>query len=336
MTRSVEDIRRESENARAQFSATVDQLRNKIGETTDDIRHRVSPEGIKSEVSDFVAGKSRDWIASLKQQAMDNPMQAIAAGAAIAVPTLRLARGIPLPLLLIGAGFALASPRIRARVAEAAAPTLDRVTAIAQDGASQLRPVRDAAIEATASARDALSSNAASLEATATDLVGRARDRAGQLRDQLGEQASSVKDFAQETMTDVRNKATDLAATAPAAAGKVIGQNAPLIGALGLAIGAIIAASLPATRAENATLGKVRDRAGDMTADALGSGFATAKSAVLSAADAATQSVKDAGLDTHVSNVTEGFGEKLKSIAEDAVTTGFEPSHSNNAERTTP
>src|SRR5437763_9523467 len=141
MTRSVEDIRRESENARAQFSATVNQLRNKIGETTDDIRHRVSPEGIKSEVSDFVAGKSRDWIASLKQQAMDNPMQAIAAGAAIAVPTLRLARGIPLPLLLIGAGFALASPRIRARVAEAAAPTLDKVTAIAQDRANQLRPV---------------------------------------------------------------------------------------------------------------------------------------------------------------------------------------------------
>ena len=109
MTRSVEDIRRESENARAQFSATVDQLRSRISETTEDIRYRVSPEGIKSEVSDFVAATSRGWIASLKQQAMDNPMQAIAAGAAIAVPALRLARRIPLPLLMIGAGFALTS-----------------------------------------------------------------------------------------------------------------------------------------------------------------------------------------------------------------------------------
>src|SRR5437879_5078944 len=44
MTRSVEDIRRESELARAQFSATVGQLRNRISETTDDIRYRVSPE----------------------------------------------------------------------------------------------------------------------------------------------------------------------------------------------------------------------------------------------------------------------------------------------------
>lgn len=336
MTRSVEDIRRESENARAQFSATVDQLRNKISETTDDIRYRVSPEGIKSEVSDFVAGKSRDWVASLKQQAMDNPIQALAAGAAIAVPALRLARGIPMPLLLIGAGLALASPSLRARVAEAAAPAMDKATELAQDAVDQWRPVRDATVEATASARDALSSKAASLGAAATGLVGQANDRAGELRDQLSEQVASVKDFAQDTMIDVRNRATDLAANAPAAAGKVIGQNAPLIGALGLAIGAVIAASLPATRAENVTLGKARDRAGEMTADAFESGLATAKSAVLTAADAATQSVKDAGLDVHVSRVTEGLGEKLKSIAEDAVTTAFEPSHSNNAERTTP
>ena len=336
MTRSVEDIRRDSESARAQFSATVDQLRDKISETSDDIRYRVSPEGIKSEVSDFVAGKSRDWIASLKQQAMDNPMQAIAAGAAIAVPTLRLARGIPLPLLVIGAGLALASPRVRARVADAAAPTLDKATAMAQDAAGQWRPVRDAAVEATASVRDAVSDKAASLGATATDLVSQTRERTAELRDQFSEQVGSIKDFAQETVLDVRNKAANLSANAPAAAGKVIGQNAPLIGALGLAIGAIIAAALPATRAENVTLGKARDRAGEMTADAFDSGLATAKSALLSAADAATQSVKDAGLDTHVSRVTESLGEKLKTVAEDAVTTAFEPSHSNNAERTTP
>lgn len=336
MTRSVEEIRRELENARAQFSATVDQLRNKISETTDDIRYRVSPEGIKSEVSDFVAGKSRDWVASLKQQAMDNPMQALAAGAAIAVPTLRLARGIPLPFLLIGAGLALASPRVRARVAEAAGPALDKATAMAQDAADQWRPVRDAAVEATASARDALSTKAASLGATATDFASQTRERTAELRDQLSGQAANVKDFAQDTMTDVRNRATDFAATAPAAAGKVISQNATLIGAFGLAIGAIIAASLPATRAENATLGKARDRAGEMTADALGSGFEAVKSTVLSAADAATQSVKDAGLDAHVSRITEHLGETLKSVADDAVTTAFEPSHSNTAERTTP
>jgi ElaB/YqjD/DUF883 family membrane-anchored ribosome-binding protein len=326
MTRSVEDIRRESENTRAQFTATVEQLRSRINETTEDIRYRVSPEGIKSEVSDFVAAKSRSWIASLRQQAMDNPMQAIAAGAAIAVPALRVARGIPVPLLMIGAGFALASPRVRARVSEAAAPAVDKATAMVKDAADQWAPVRDAAADATAAVREALSDGTASLGATATDLANQLSESAAGLRDQFGAQAESATDFAREKATDFRNRAADLAEHAPAAAGKVIAQNAPLIGALGLAIGAIIAAALPATRAENVTLGKARDRAKDMAADALESGFATAKSAVLSSADAATQSIKDAGLDAHVSRVTQDMGEKLKSVAEDAVTTAFEPS----------
>jgi hypothetical protein len=330
MTRSVEDIRRDSENTRAQFSATVDVLRNKINETSEDIRYRVSPEGIKSEVSDFVAGKSRDWISSLKQQAMDNPMQAIAVGAAIAVPALRIARGVPLPLLMIGAGFALASPRMRARVAEAAAPVIDKTTAMTQDAAGQLRPLRDAAADTTAAVKQALTGGAASLGEAATDMASHVKDQTAGLRDQLSQQVGSAKDYAQDKVETIRASAADLAANAPAATGRVIGQNAPLIGALGLAIGALIAASLPTTRTENATLGKAGHRAKQMAADALESGFDTAKSAVLSAADAATQSVKDAGLDAHVSRVTQDMGEKLKSIAEEAVTTAFEPTDTNH------
>ena len=53
-------------------------------------------------------------------------MQAIAAGTAIAVPIMRLARGFPLPLLMIGAGLALSSKTVRERAAEAAAPRRTR------------------------------------------------------------------------------------------------------------------------------------------------------------------------------------------------------------------
>jgi hypothetical protein len=334
MTRSVEDIRRESEMTRAQFSATVDQLRSKITETTEEIRYKVSPEGIKSEVSGFVAGKSRDWIASLKQQAMDNPMQAVAAGAAIAVPALRFARGIPLPLLMIGAGLALTSPRVRGLVAEAATPLVDKTTAMAQDAGAQLRPLREAATDAAASVKEALSDGTTNLTATATNMANQVRRGVTEFHDQLSEQAGSAKEFAHDKVTSMRHRAADFAATAPVATGKVIAQNAPLIGALGLAIGAIIAAALPATSAENATLGKARDRAKNLATDALEAGFDTAKSAMLSAADAATQSVKDAGLDSHVSRVTQDVGDKLKSVTEEAVTTAFEPSHPNTAERT--
>src|ERR1700747_17811 len=126
MTRSVEELRREAERTRAELTATVDQLKAQITSTTEDIRYKVSPEGIKSEVSNFVGRKAQDLVEALKQQAMENPMQAVAAGMAGAGPVLRLGRGFPLPLLMIGAGLALNSKAVRGHAADIAAPALDR------------------------------------------------------------------------------------------------------------------------------------------------------------------------------------------------------------------
>ena len=107
MTRSVEELRRQSEQSRAELAATVEQLRARIADTAEDIRHKVSPQHIKSEVSDYASQKARNWAQALKQKAMENPMQTVAAGTAVAIPALRLARGSSLPLLMIGAGLAL-------------------------------------------------------------------------------------------------------------------------------------------------------------------------------------------------------------------------------------
>src|SRR6478672_8236332 len=101
MTRSVEELRRESERSRAELAATVDRLKDSITGTAEDIRHAVSPEHIKSEVSDFVGRKAQTWISDLKDKALENPIQTLAAGAALTLPLMRLARGVPLPLLMI-------------------------------------------------------------------------------------------------------------------------------------------------------------------------------------------------------------------------------------------
>ena len=98
MTQSVEELRRQSERSRAELSTTLDQLSARITDTAEDLRHKVSPQHVKAEVSDFIGNTTRGWLDGLKRQAMNNPMQAVAAGSAIAVPLLRLARGFPLPL----------------------------------------------------------------------------------------------------------------------------------------------------------------------------------------------------------------------------------------------
>ncbi len=104
MARSVEQLRQEFEFSRAELAATLNLLKAQITGTTEGIRYKVSPEGIKSEVSAFIGHKRQNWLGSLKQQALENPIQTIAAGTAVVVPALRLARSLPLPVWVIGAG----------------------------------------------------------------------------------------------------------------------------------------------------------------------------------------------------------------------------------------
>ena len=66
-------------------------------------------------------------------------MQAIAVGTAVAVPALRLARGFPLPLLMIGAGLALTSKSMRARVTDVSAPVVENVKEMANEAAERIQ-----------------------------------------------------------------------------------------------------------------------------------------------------------------------------------------------------
>ena len=182
-------------------------------------------------------------------------------------------------------------------------------------------------------------------------MASEARDTTSGIADAAGEMASDLKDRAAQTVDAVTSKfsagmgaasekaketierARSTANNAPAAASKVIRNNAALIGGLGVAIGAILAASLPATRAEAGVMGKASDRVKRAASTAAQSGFEAAKDTVLSAADAAAKSVADADLGRHASRITEGVAERLKEVADDVVTTAFDPSRTRTAER---
>jgi hypothetical protein len=343
MTRSVEELRRDSEQSRAQLAATVDRLREQIADTAEDIRYKVSPENIKAEVSGFISHKTYSWLDALKQQAMDNPMQAIAAGTAVAVPALRLARGFPLPLLMIGAGLALSSKTVRDRAAEAAEPAIEKAREVIDETAERAQSLRDgmrkamshAERQAAAGMADETQESAAGTADAASGMAGDLRDRATQAADAVASKVRSGMDtaseMAKERIERVRSTAKDAAAAAPATASKVIRDNAALIGGLGIAIGAILAASLPSTTAEARMAGKASDRVKRAAGTAAQSGFEAAKDTVLSAADAAARSVSEADLGGHASRITEGVTERLQEVADDVVTTAFDPSRNQHS-----
>jgi ElaB/YqjD/DUF883 family membrane-anchored ribosome-binding protein len=94
---SLQELGRETEQTRAGLTQTVDQLKTTVSKTASDLRHRISPEAIKAEVSDYVRSRGQQIIEDVTAAAHRNPMQAVAVGASVAYPLLRLARAIPLP-----------------------------------------------------------------------------------------------------------------------------------------------------------------------------------------------------------------------------------------------
>jgi len=326
MTRSVEELRRESERSRAELAGTVDQLRARISHTAEDIRHKVSPQHVKSEVSDYVSYKTRNWVEALKQRAMENPMQAIAAGTAVAIPVLRLARGSSLPLLMIGAGLALTSKTVRDRAAQAAVPTMDTAREMLDDAAERAQALRGDVKDGLTSAQRQAASMANAAQDTAAGVADDLGNRAAQATRTVSDKLSSGMDVAKDAAAAVK----DAAATAPAKARQVIGENVALVGGLGIAIGGIIAAAFPQTKAEANVMGQASDNVKKAAGEAAQSGFEAAKDATMSAADAAMKSVAEADLGGHASRMTQNMAETLKEAADDVVTAAFNPSGNPN------
>jgi hypothetical protein len=242
---------------------------------------------------------------------------------------MRLARGFPLPLLMIGAGLALSSKTVRDRAAEAAAPGIEKAREVIDEASERAQSLGDDMRKAMSHAERQAAGMVGMADA-ASGMAGDLGDRATQAADTVANKVRSgvdaASEMAKEQIERVRSTATNAASAAPATASKVIRDNAVLIGSLGVAIGAILAASLPSTRAEASVIGNASDRVKRAAGTAAQSGFEAAKDTLLSAADAATKSVSEADLGGHASRITEDVTERLKEVAEDVVTTAFDPS----------
>jgi len=191
------------------------------------------------------------------------------------------------------------------------------------------RLATDARFETTAVTRLATRRRAADIageaQARAVGIAGELKGRGGEVTDKVKASIDAASETAKDTIARARSSARETATAAPEAARKVIGDNAALIGSLGVALGAIIAASLPDSKAEAAVIGKASDGMKRAAGKAAQSSFETAKDAVLSAADAAAKSVSDADLGKHASRMTHDASDRLTEAADDIVTAAFKP-----------
>src|SRR6187402_124771 len=134
---SVDTLRAEAEATRRRLTGTVEELRTQVSETATDIKERLSPDAIKTEVTQYVRDSRDQLWHSLERKARDNPLQAVAVGAALAYPALKLMRAMPAPLLLVGAGLLLSRTSGNGGSASGAADALRNQAQGALDTASE-------------------------------------------------------------------------------------------------------------------------------------------------------------------------------------------------------
>ena len=242
-TRSLQQIKRETEQTRAGLTDTVEQLKISVAETAGDIRHRISPDNIKAEVSGYIKSRGEQLLNDVTSAARRNPMQAVAVGASVAYPLLRLARAIPLPVLMVGAGLFFAGSKTgqaasqkasdvaadlsndvvrRARelgdqvqdtasaVRTYASEQFDRVSSPIAGGTDQVRGVADPAGVAVGPNSQRIKDSAAAAGATFSERANSLKDDGLRL---AGSAAATVQDIASDATASARSTAGTIADT---------------------------------------------------------------------------------------------------------------------------
>jgi len=199
-TRSLNEIRRETEQTRASLTNTVEELRGTVSDTASDIKNRLRPDAIKAEVSGYIKSRGEAMLQDFTDMARRNPMQAVAVGASIAYPALRLARAIPLPVLMIGAGLFLTSSKtgrdLSRQASDLAGDLSDEARRRAHDFGDQVSQV---ASDAKASATDALNRTGETLTGLTDQLKRTGSDAADAAVARMGAASQAVQGAVSET-----------------------------------------------------------------------------------------------------------------------------------------
>jgi uncharacterized phage infection (PIP) family protein YhgE len=231
--RSLTDLKREAERTRAELTETVDQLRSKVSDSLTDFRERASPDAMKAEISGYI----RTRVDALMDRARENPLQTAAIGIGVAYTLLKIARSIPAPILMVGAGLYLLgtssgqklSETVSKKVAAAAEGVSDSFGAGVDVANRKVHDTQDLAASSLAAARDtiasgvgnmtqqaaAVGSSLSELKDGAANLAGSASDGVAGLKERAADALGATSDArgasVARTGSIVRDRAGDAA-----------------------------------------------------------------------------------------------------------------------------
>jgi hypothetical protein len=225
--RSVDEIRRDTERTREGLTSTVNELRSAVSDTASDIREKLRPEAIKSEVSGYIKSRGEQIVQNLTEAARRNPIQAVAVGASLAFPLLRVARSIPLPVMMIGAGLFLSGSRKGKELTQQAS---DAAAGFVDEARRRTHDLGDRAAQVASDARDYVTESSDQVKSAAGTALDGARrtvaDTAGRMQDGMNSAARETKAAADATTSSISSQADGIRNAGLGAADRLQNQAA--------------------------------------------------------------------------------------------------------------
>lgn len=311
-TRNVEQIRRDAERARADLTETVQQLRETVSDAASDVRQRFSAESIRD---DIVATAAR------------NPLQAAAVGALVAWPALRLARAIPLPVMMIGAGLFLTGTKSGKRLSRS---VVDSAGDLADEARRKAHDVTDAATETASELTERATRMADQLRrqaedtahaatAAVSDAAGRAAALASDAVASSGAAADSLATGARESLDSAGRTMRTTHRSVAASADGVLDwakSNPLVLAGVGMIVGGFVASALPPTETERSVVGAVSGAARSAARQGVNAAVGVATGAAVDLARRAAEQ----GLDPdRFREAAQDYGDRAMKVAEATV-----------------
>jgi ElaB/YqjD/DUF883 family membrane-anchored ribosome-binding protein len=330
---SVEELRKESERSREALATTASELRTRMGDTATELKTIISPAHIKRKFQDSVHERRDSLVKSLQRKARENPLQVAAVGAAAAYPAWALLRAIPTPLLLIGAGLFLTSGRgqqsakeIKAKVDEVVQQGSERLAdtagSIKSDLEDRIAGARYGAEEIRDTVTSAASTIAEKTRATFSDTADAVKAKVGDVVSKTAVTAESSAALA-ENASPVKDRSSAMA-TGTSRMTEFLNENALLVAGIGAAVGAFLAASIPASEAENRLFGAGSEKLKDKAREAAAKGIEQAGDIVAEAAGSVAAAAAREGLDAAgVKHALNTVADSVRAVADRGVDTAL-------------
>lgn len=320
------EIETEAERQRAQLSDTLEALRD-----------RMTPGEIVDQAMAFARGHGGgEFVQNLGAQVRSSPLPValVATGLAwlmfaprrTAAPAPSIvpepspyAGATPSTTRTAGYGTAHASDEIAGRTRDVAGATASAAQGTADKVRGAYGSIASGASGAAASAGDA-AGRASGMASSAAESVRRGAhdlgDRAADLGHDAYDRAADLGQGAYARARAVGESVADQASHAQAGLMRIVREQPLVVGALGLALGALIGAAMPRSRTEDELMGEAADEMKQSASEAVRGYYGEAKDAAGRIADRVRDAAEEQGLTTgSAQGAAQGVAQNLRESA---------------------